>query len=194
MTSLDFLWYCLAIKKPNLQRIVQSSHFCHLTAIILEKSILGVQIPVSIRVLVIVSCDEPWVSVYKVSSLKSRNYFLKYSNIRQYFYFLIQTLTKSMISCWLCVQHLANSVSQIFLPYLPFSILFLSISLPRHMLPVVEVLQLVHDLVHVPIIVMGGQVVNSATKGLARIKEGIKPIRVASSGGGTHQNLNKIRI
>ena len=99
-----------------------------------------------------------------------------------------------MISCWLCVQHLANSVSQIFLPYLPFSILFLSISPPHHKLPVVEVLQLVHDLVHVTIIVMGGQVVNSATKGLARIKEGIKPICVASSGGWTHQNLYKIKI
>ena len=57
------------------------------------------------------------------------------------------------------------------------------------MLPVVEVLQLVHDLVHVTIIVMGGQVVNSAAKGLASIKEGIKPICIASSRGGTDQNL-----
>ena len=71
----------LADKNHNLQRIVQSSHFCHLSAVILEKSILGVQIPVSILVLVIVSCDKPGVSVHKISSLKSRNYFLNFSKI-----------------------------------------------------------------------------------------------------------------
>ena len=95
-----------------------------------------------------------------------------------------------MISFWSCVQHLANSVSQIFFPYLQY-FHFLLISPPRQLLPVVEVLQLVHDLVHVTVIVMCGKVVNSAAKGLTRIKEGIKPIRVASSWGRTYQNLYK---
>ena len=95
-----------------------------------------------------------------------------------------------MISFWSCVQHLANSVSQIFFPYLQY-FHFLLISPPRQLLPVVEILQLVHDLVHVPVIIMSCQVVNSAAKGLTSIKEGIKPICVASSRGGTHQNLYK---
>ena len=49
--------------------------------------------------------------------------------------------------------------------------------------PVVEILQLVHDPVHMTIIVMRCQVINSAAQGLASIKKWIKPICVASSRG-----------
>ena len=52
---------------PSLQSIVQSANFSHFTAVIFKKSILGVQIPVPITVLLIVSCYEPGVSVDKVS-------------------------------------------------------------------------------------------------------------------------------
>ena len=59
-----------------LQRVVQSSNFRHFSAVILEESILGIQIPISIRILIIVSCYKPRVSVDIVSCLKSWNYFL----------------------------------------------------------------------------------------------------------------------
>ena len=58
-------------------------------------------------------------------------------------------------------------------------------------IPVVEHLQLVHDLVHIPNIVMGGKVVNPAAKVLTGLKEWIKPVSVATSRSRTDQNLNR---
>ena len=108
--------------------------------------------------------------------------------INFYFLWVFQTFRKSIISFWSWVQHLANSVNQIFLPYL--IILIAIILIISSSSPVVEILQLVHDPVHMTVIVMGCQVVNSAAKGLASIKEGIKPICIATSRGRTDQNLN----
>ena len=98
-----------------------------------------------------------------------------------------------MISFSSWVQHLANSVSQTFLPYLWTNRSYSRI-LPKRIknMPVVEVLQSVHDCVRLSMIVMCGQVVNPAAKRLTGIKEGLKPfVRFTPSCRGTYQNLVK---
>ena len=44
-----------------LQRVIELSNFRQFTASIQQEAILGIQIPVPICVLLIVSCDEPGV-------------------------------------------------------------------------------------------------------------------------------------
>ena len=41
--------------------------------------------------------------------------------------------------------------------------------------PVVEVLELLHDQVHLAVVVVGGEIVHPAAKTLTRIKEAVKP-------------------
>ena len=58
--------------------------------------------------------------------------------------------------------------------------------------PVVQLLQSVHDQISFSMVVMGGQVVNSASKNLTLSKEWIKPVGVSSSWSWTNQDLKKV--
>ena len=105
------------------QRIVNSANFCELCAVVFEKTILRIHIPISILILFIVSWNKPWVSINVICGLQSWDDFLvlkwlMWISPGSFHNHLIYTLTKSMISFSSWVQHFANSVSQIFLPYL----------------------------------------------------------------------------
>ena len=77
------------------------------------------------------------------------------------------TFTKSMTSSWSPVQHLANSVSQTFLPYLNSRHRNEVQTWPDLTWPVVEHLQPLHHLVSLTTVVVGGQVVYPAAQRLA---------------------------
>ena len=58
--------------------------------------------------------------------------------------------------------------------------------------PLIQILQSVHDMICISIIVMGGQVVNSASKNLTLSKKWIKPVGVSSSWSWTNKDLIKV--
>ena len=55
--------------------------------------------------------------------------------------------------------------------------------------PVVEVLELLHDQVHLTVVVVSGEVVHPAAQTLTRIKEAVKPFEIPTSRSRTHENL-----
>ena len=60
--------------------------------------------------------------------------------------------------------------------------------------PVVEVLELLHDQVHLTVVVVGGEVVHPAAQTLTSIKEAIKPFEIPTSRGRTHENLTRFNF